>query len=254
MKKQIGFTLIELMVAMTIGLIVVAATIAIYISTIRGSSDIVKSAQLNYDIDSALALMVNDLRRAGYWGGSRVGSDATLNPFTQATTDLYVDGSCVLYSYDADEDGVVATDGSEFFGFKRTDTNNIQMRLSGSNTTDCGQGTWVNMNISQGQAQISVSNLQFNKSFNCIRTPQPPPDSEANEGNSSWVGSDCESQIGSFTGNDLGVETREVTVSIAATTQDGQMIQLNPVINGVQNPTQGPYRVKIRNDRIFLIP
>jgi len=110
--KQKGFTLIELMIAMMLGLIVIGGALSIYISTIRSSSDVVNSARLNYDLDSAMQLMVNDIRRAGYWGGAVAGSDATNNNFTQvpaaatatdiqirnvaAPTTAVTEGDCIL--------------------------------------------------------------------------------------------------------------------------------------------------------------
>ena len=68
MKKQTGFTLIEIMISLLLGLIVLGATISIYIAAIRGSSDVIKSARLNYDLDSALSMMANDIRQFADFG------------------------------------------------------------------------------------------------------------------------------------------------------------------------------------------
>ncbi len=65
MKKQSGFSLVELMIALVLGLIVVGGGITIYGLSIKGGSDTIKSVRLNYDLDSAMALMMNDSRRAG---------------------------------------------------------------------------------------------------------------------------------------------------------------------------------------------
>ena len=117
MKKQNGYTLIELMIAIAIGLIVVGATISIYITAVGSSSSTIKSARLNHDLEAVMALMINDIKRAGYWKGAVVGADSRTNPFTAAATNINIPiSTCILYSYDADNDGVV--DANEYYGFK----------------------------------------------------------------------------------------------------------------------------------------
>ena len=59
--RQLGFSLIEIMIALLLGLVVVGGAITIYISTIRGSTDTLRSARLNHDLDSAMQLMINDI-------------------------------------------------------------------------------------------------------------------------------------------------------------------------------------------------
>lgn len=177
MRQQKGFNLVELMIALLIGMIIIAATITIYISTIKSSSDIVKSARLNHDLDSTLALMVNDIRRAGYWGGAVVGSDGQDNPFTQAATDLKLllpsldtppTYKCILYTYDANADGNV--DSHEYYGFKLNGFD-IQMRLSGSYTNNCNHNSddWSTLNVNEGSEEIDVTTLAFIPSYKCLR-------------------------------------------------------------------------------------
>lgn len=125
MIKQTGYTLIEIMIALLLGLIVVGATISIYIATVSSSSNIIKSARLNHDLDSIMTLMINDIKRGGYWGGAIIAADSRKNPFTVTATtttvanfvpsniaimdftdsegNLHTNG-CILYSYDADGD------------------------------------------------------------------------------------------------------------------------------------------------------
>lgn len=230
MKNQTGFTLIEIMIALTIGLIVVAATITIYVTTIKGSSDIVKSARLNHDLDSALALMVNDVRRAGYWGGATVGSDSRNNPFTQAATDLQIPSAdCVLYTYDADFDGTV--DADEYYGF-RLNAGNLQMR---SSNIACNANGWNSLNVSDGNEQIGVTNLAFTESFKCLRKRVGVADQSYD--------TPCTDAAGNLMTNDRVIETREITITLGGR------------VNADQSVTKKlTDRVKIRNDRIFTQP
>ncbi|HEY8096810.1 MAG TPA: prepilin-type N-terminal cleavage/methylation domain-containing protein [Methylobacter sp.] len=159
MKKQTGFTLIEMMIALVLGLIVLGATINIYIATVGSSSNLIKSARLNHDLESVMTLMLNDIKRAGYWGGANFAADSRANPFTTATTNIQIPvNTCVLYSYDAD--GLGTVDSNEFYGFKFTN-NSIQMRKTGTTTasTDCSDGTWEE--FIDGN-QLTITNLQFN--------------------------------------------------------------------------------------------
>lgn len=211
MKKQTGFTLIEIMIALVLGLIVVGGAITIYITTIKGSSDTIKSARLNYDVDSVMVLMINDIRRAGYWGGAIAGSDATENPYTVtslpaapptnfALTDINVyayDGhanGCVLYTYDANDDGHYDDDLSdgtnsiddrdEFYGFRfatRDDIGVIEMRQSGISTddTDCNAdpdddtGVWQAITVADGNETVDITGLTFSLTTSkCLNVSQ----------------------------------------------------------------------------------
>jgi type IV pilus assembly protein PilW len=151
MKKQKGYTLIELMIAIALGLIVVGATIAIYISAVGSSSSTIKSARLNHDLEAVMALMINDIKRSGYWGGAVVGVDSRNNPFTAASTNINIPiSSCILYSYDANGSGSLTptvltddVDANEYYGFKLIN-NTLSMRKTGNttNSADCSDGTW----------------------------------------------------------------------------------------------------------------
>jgi prepilin peptidase dependent protein B len=170
MKKQSGFTLIEIMIALLLGLIIVGATIAIYIATVRSSTDTVRSVRLNHDLESVMTIMVNDIKRAGYWRGAVINNwhiayvangGAPVNdpnPFTAAATRLnIIGGNCILYSYDANNNGAV--DASEFYGFRFTN-NSIQMRSGGANTTDCANPDDNWDGFIEGN-QLNITNLQF---------------------------------------------------------------------------------------------
>ncbi|WAR46541.1 PilW family protein [Methylomonas rapida] len=166
MKKQTGFTLIEIMIALLLGLIVVGATISIYIATVGSSASTIRSSRLNHDLESVMTLMANDIRRAGYWEGAADNEDDN-NPFTNtdatagAVTNVNIleNGTCILYSYDADNPSPITIVNNEFYGFK-LQNNTIMMRLSGSSTTNCNDAndTWQNFIDNN---QLTITALQF---------------------------------------------------------------------------------------------
>lgn len=180
MKKQQGLTLIELMISLVLGLFLIAATLNIYIGTVRSSSDTLKATRLNHDLEMAMSLMMNDIRRAGRWSGAMMEADSRSNPFTQATTDIRIrnfatptavvmTGNCILYSYDANAildtdtngDGVLDADkipeADEFYGF-RLNNGTIEMRMSGTTTADCTDGTWQSI---VDENMITITAMQF---------------------------------------------------------------------------------------------
>lgn len=105
-------------------------------------------------------LIVNDLRRSGYWGRAILGADSRLNPFMSDDTNIQIPtGSCILYTYDANENGAV--DENEYFGFKLLD-NQIMIRQGGSTTNDADcdheDDRWEG--FTDGD-QVSILSLQF---------------------------------------------------------------------------------------------
>ena len=59
-----GFTLIEMMVAIVLGLLVVGAVLAFIVSLVRANSETVLSTRLNQELRATMALISNDVRRA----------------------------------------------------------------------------------------------------------------------------------------------------------------------------------------------
>lgn len=123
MKKQIGLSLIETMISLVIGLVVLGSTVGIYIVVIKGSSNTSRSIRLNHDMEAAMNLMVNDIRRAGYWSGANVNANSLTNPFTSTTQmtnlDIQDNGSSIIYSYDSpDPNESSIPNSSEYYGFK----------------------------------------------------------------------------------------------------------------------------------------
>ena len=67
--RQAGFSLIELMVSMAIGLLVLSALIALMLNVSRNNTEMTKTNQVIENGRLALQLLQTDLSHAGYWGG-----------------------------------------------------------------------------------------------------------------------------------------------------------------------------------------
>ena len=199
-KIEQGFTITELLVGLVVGLIVVGGVISVYISTLKTSSATLQSSRLNQEMGAILNIMVNDIRRAGYWGDVDLVAPET-NPFNQvvtatpantsalrvhSTTDngvTYVDrteeatltnrtGSCIIYTYDVSQDGVL--DSSERFGFRwngqASDT--LMMRTgTATGANDCNSSGWQSVTDT---GSIEITTLTFSlANSKCLNATEP---------------------------------------------------------------------------------
>jgi prepilin-type N-terminal cleavage/methylation domain-containing protein len=67
--RQAGFTLVELMVSMVIGLLIVLALITLLINVTRNNSEMAKTNSKIENGRFAIQLLQSDLAHAGFWGG-----------------------------------------------------------------------------------------------------------------------------------------------------------------------------------------
>lgn len=91
-RSQHGLTLIELMVAMTIGLMLLAGTVSIFISNKRIFREQEELSRLQENARFAMEILIRDLRMAGYAGCSDT-ADTLENNVTNG------DNDDVLYSF-----------------------------------------------------------------------------------------------------------------------------------------------------------
>lgn len=133
-----GFSLVELMVALTIGLFILLGLTTFLSNNLRSSAQLAAATRLNQEMRAIMTLMSRDLRRAGYWGNATSGIGATValysNPFD--AIDVATAG-CILYSYDLDENGTLT--GSEQFGFL-LDSGTVKARSTSSGSPSCASG------------------------------------------------------------------------------------------------------------------
>ena len=233
MKKQSGFTLIEIMIAFLVGLIIIAATITIYIATIKGSSDTLKSARLNYDLESVMSLMVNDIRRAGYWGGAIAGADSFTNPFTIGNANIQIPTSaCILYSYDADSPPDGIPDNGEYYGFKlQSGAIKIRSADTADTTADCTGSGWSTLSVEEN---VNVTALTFTPAYKCL-----------NVTTALSYDTTCAATAtaANLTTGQKASESRQIDIVLT-----GQLVNDSAVTKTLTST------IKVRNDRIFTQP
>ncbi len=137
-----GFTLIELMIAMVLGLIVIGAVLALSLSMIRANSDTISATRLTQELRATAATITSELQRAGTTDNPfNVTAAEALGTVTLANTD-----TCIRYTY---------SQGGT--------TENRAISVSGgavylNTTSTCSAGTKLSTDL------VNITNLKFTRS------------------------------------------------------------------------------------------
>ena len=95
----VGFTLLEMMIAMLIGLIVIGAVLGLVLSIIRSNNETIQATRLTQELRATAAVVTNDIKRAGGVVDPMTVATANagkpLNPFSAITST----GTCLQYGY-----------------------------------------------------------------------------------------------------------------------------------------------------------
>ncbi len=228
-NAQRGLNLIELMVGLTIGLLILAGVLTVYLSTIQSSSSTLKSIRLNQEINAVMDLMVTDIARAGFWANAtnQVSAlESTPNPFMQADTDIQSsDGDqCLMFTYDYDLDGVVTQSRDEVRGYKLSGgtIKTVKGGVTTADTSDCSSYDWESLT----DASVStITELSFVVNETCVNTTATA------------------TACGDATAGQILSITREVVVTISASLTSDSSITKTVTDT-----------VKVRNDKIEAIP
>ena len=172
---QRGFSLVELMVALTLSAIIMVSVTASYTSTMAANASSLAQARLTQDTRAVMDVMTRELRRTGYWGSAATA--AAQNPYSPSEygSGTGANATCILYAYDADDSGNAAVPNGEKFGF-RLRNGAIQWARGGANNCN---GNWgANTNITDPNTttvtaldidvwQPECTNLSDTPSSNC---------------------------------------------------------------------------------------
>lgn len=265
LKSQKGLTLIEMMVGIVVGMLVVAAATAFYITSIRSSADTMRMTKLTNEARTIMSLMVSDLRRAGYWSESAPGEPGEPieeNPFavrdvgTANHTDLsiYNNGECILYSYDATyrpgpagnpkTPGVVHTVDIMGYALDGTD-----LRIHNGTLTDtsaCDTNNWQRAN---DPSTVAITSLQFFTDGSRCRN--------ASTGDSWEIPVDSDETIPACECTDVAICPGYVAPTTGDLLVELRQIRILMEAEHLSDPDTSVTledQVKIRNNRLFYAP
>lgn len=159
--SQRGFGLVELMIALALGLILTGGVITLFTSVLKSNSDLVKTSQLENELHATLGLMVRDIRRAGYdaKASPMPGYDNPFGLVHPISDSGEAGGSCLLLSYDMDNDGELDDrDQVGYRWYKNEGVVQIAKQIV-DGATDCkGVSEWEDVTT---RNLINVENLDF---------------------------------------------------------------------------------------------
>lgn len=159
-----GFITIDLLIGLSIGLIISASLLAIWLQLQISTSKSLSLIRFNQDLQAIIHVMAGDIRRAGYWAWTPLSMQPiSQNPFMTPTNAITIDkanatetdASCLIYSYDLNQDGQLGGALVEQFGF-RLHNQAIEMRTGGS-TFSCSAGSWQDIS----QTDLVITTLNF---------------------------------------------------------------------------------------------
>ena len=145
-RPAAGFSLVELMIALVVGLIVLGAVLTFTVTMLRSYSENIRSTRLTQELRTSMNVISREVRRAGFDAMSVTRVLTASNPSTFNAMTLTA--NCVSYQYDrgvgGDWGGVPAA--TEVRGMRlNATTGTVQMNAS-SATIDCSGGNgWVDV-------------------------------------------------------------------------------------------------------------
>jgi prepilin peptidase dependent protein B len=128
MLKNKGFSLIELMIAIVVGLFALTAIMTLLTNNLSYGKTSIDMLRLNQEMRLAMEIMSDDIRRAGYWNNSQsmVGNATVTNPYAHPNFPLTISTApssptgkvrnCITYAYDKDNSSNTPS-SDELFGF-----------------------------------------------------------------------------------------------------------------------------------------
>lgn len=161
-----GFSLVELMISLVIGVVIMTGVLKVYATTINGNTHSLMLSRVSQEIRSILDIMKNDIQRSGYWGNAAMNGD---NPFG----DIVINDtkSCISYTYDANNDSVLDQPG-DMFGF-RLNNGAVQMRTN-ANACDNPDNTADIWQTITDPDTVTITDLSFSKIVDCTNMSTEP--------------------------------------------------------------------------------
>ena len=261
--------MIELMISLVLGLLVMAAVLSVYVSTLQSSALSLNASRLNQESEAILNVMANEIRRAGYDGDynkdapySNDFNDISNATYVQVLDFNSVSGSCIVYTYDHDasnnSDGAIQNE--ELKGFRLSAASSVgivEMRTSSdsgslSDFNDCTKGTWEKIS---DESVINVTSLVFSMSDSqCINITAGVAVSGAD---CTPGGATMAALVTATTAAAPSAATpfrithkRNVAITYKAELVSDDLIQVNRELVG----SDSRVKVKVRNDLLFEYP
>ncbi|MCF2948343.1 prepilin peptidase dependent protein B [Paraglaciecola aquimarina] len=159
---QQGSSLVELMISMALGFASLTAMTSLVAHGISLNNSLMAKSRLDEEINGVLAVIGQDLKRAGYQGLTEdmlLNPTVFVNPFANSIQisnfGSEVSNSCITFDYDRNQNGLLDTKlVNEEFGFRLKDKA-IEIRVDGYK---CSQSYWQDLTDPQ---VVQINDLVF---------------------------------------------------------------------------------------------
>jgi prepilin peptidase dependent protein B len=144
--KQHGYSLVELMISMTLGLASITAMASLVGHGIALNTSLLAKSRLEEEMNAVITVISHDLKRAGFYAlTNEIVKNPTLssNPFdgslSIAAYATEPANSCINFAYDRNKNGLLDTyPSNEEYGFRLRDSA-VEIRLDGA---ACDKSGW----------------------------------------------------------------------------------------------------------------
>ncbi len=223
MKRQAGVTLVELMVALTLGLLLMAVIISLFINIKRSSTQNEAVARVQENGRFALELLRQELIHAGFFGTTVSVSDITLLSPTDPTTDCGATSGTIKGVYNL----TTSTDYMNYLA--QADSATVAAAYACIDTSLLKAGTDNNvLAIKRTDPATATATASDNKLY--IRTDTVNSELYHNNGSTTptVTGSDWEYEYNIYFVDNTGTLQREHLKSGATPTMESQ-----PLLDGI---------------------
>lgn len=134
---QRGFTLVEMMISIALGIIVTGALATFAVSMVRSNSENISMTRLTQDLRASMNVAVREVRRSGYDSNAVTTALSSSDPSAYLTVVADQANSCVTYTYDRGE----SPKKTESRAFRLNATSGTMQMKVDSAAVDCASGT-----------------------------------------------------------------------------------------------------------------
>jgi prepilin peptidase dependent protein B len=113
LKKKLGFSLVELLIALLLGSVLLAMVIGLYVMGVSTGAKSLKYSRLRTDLQSIVAMIETDVRRAGYGG-----KEYLVGVGGAKSIDINSSENCIVYYYNHNETSAVESSNKMAFSLK----------------------------------------------------------------------------------------------------------------------------------------
>lgn len=161
--RQLGATLVEVMISMAVGLASLSAVASLVGYGIGVNAKLLSNARLSEELSVVNGLMIRDIKRAGFNGNTvAMVTDPVASPSAFNSSVVLseypgeIANSCIMFAYDANGNGALDALGTnENFGF-RLRADQVEMRIDGLSCTEDGWAPLTEPEV------VTITSLVFN--------------------------------------------------------------------------------------------